>query len=51
MTGRTYRVSGDLTNTDRVMNDTFWIGVYPGLSEAMLTYACDRIETFLGVNF
>jgi CDP-6-deoxy-D-xylo-4-hexulose-3-dehydrase len=51
MTGRTYRVSGDLTNTDRVMNNTFWIGVYPGLSEAMLTYACDRIETFLGVNF
>lgn len=51
MTGRTYRVSGELTNTDRVMNDTFWIGVYPGLSEEMLAYACDRIETFLGINF
>ncbi len=51
MTGRMYRVSGDLSNTDRVMNDTFWIGVYPGLSEAMLAYACDRIETFLGINF
>lgn len=49
--GRNYRVSGELTNTDRVMNDTFWIGVYPGLNEAMLDYVCDRIETFLGVNF
>ncbi|MDP1864005.1 MAG: lipopolysaccharide biosynthesis protein RfbH [Thiobacillus sp.] len=51
MVDRAYRVSGELTNTDRVMNDTFWIGVYPGLSEEMLAYACDRIETFLGVNF
>ena len=49
--GRTYRVSGDLTNTDRVMNDTFWIGVYPGLTEAMLDYAATQIETFLGLNF
>jgi CDP-6-deoxy-D-xylo-4-hexulose-3-dehydrase len=49
--GRQYRVSGDLTNTDRVMNDTFWIGVYPGLTEAMLDYAATRIETFLGLNF
>ena len=49
--GRRYRVSGDLTNTDRVMNDTFWIGVYPGLTEAMLDYAATRIETFLGLNF
>ena len=51
LVGRNYRVSGELQNTDRVMNDTFWIGVYPGLNEAMLDYACARIETFLGVNF
>jgi CDP-6-deoxy-D-xylo-4-hexulose-3-dehydrase len=44
-------VSGDLTNTDRVMNDTFWVGVYPGLSRAMLDYVVDRLETFFGVNF
>lgn len=49
--GRQYRVSGDLTNTDRVMNDTFWIGIYPGLTESMLDYAATRIETFLGLNF
>lgn len=51
MLGRNYRVSGGLENTDRVMNDTFWIGVFPGLTEEMLDYAAGRIETFLGVNF
>lgn len=49
--GRRYRVSGELVNTDRVMNDTFWFGVYPGLSEAMLDYAAERLETFFGINF
>jgi CDP-6-deoxy-D-xylo-4-hexulose-3-dehydrase len=51
MIGRNYRVSGELTNTDRVMNDTFWIGVYPGLTREMLDYAINRLETFFGVNF
>lgn len=51
MSGRNYRVSGRLTNTDIVMNNTFWLGVYPGLDTAMLDYAADRLETFLGVNF
>ncbi|MYM98082.1 lipopolysaccharide biosynthesis protein RfbH [Duganella vulcania] len=51
MIGRNYRVSGELTNTDRVMNDTFWIGVFPGLTREMLDYAVDRLETFFGVNF
>ena len=46
LTGRRYRVSGDLSNTDIVMNATFWIGVYPGLSEAMLDYVADKIEGF-----
>ncbi len=49
--GRYYRVSGELKNTDIVMNDTFWIGVYPGLTETMLDYVVEKIETFLGVNF
>lgn len=51
MQGRTYRVSGELTNTDRVMNNTFWIGVYPGLTEDMLNHAVKCIEAFLGVDF
>ncbi|HYF58550.1 MAG TPA: lipopolysaccharide biosynthesis protein RfbH [Burkholderiaceae bacterium] len=51
MAGRTYRVSGDLTNTDRVMNDTFWIGVQPALGPEMLEWSANRIETYLGVNF
>jgi len=44
MVGRQYRVSGDLINTDVVMNDTFWIGVQPALSAAMLDHAVDSIE-------
>jgi len=51
MKGRDYRVVGDLTNTDITMNHTFWIGVYPGLNEAMLDFAAEKIEEFLGVNF
>ncbi len=51
MIGRNYRVSGDLTNTDRVMNDTFWIGVFPGLTREMLDFVIEKIEAFFGVNF
>jgi len=51
MIGRNYRVSGDLTNTDRIMHDTFWIGVYPGLTREMLDFAVDKLESFFGVNF
>ncbi|MDO8950805.1 MAG: lipopolysaccharide biosynthesis protein RfbH [Actinomycetota bacterium] len=36
--GEGYRVVGNLTNTDRIMNDAFWIGVYPGMTEEMLGY-------------
>ena len=36
--GEGYRVVGDLVNTDRVMNDTFWVGVYPGMTEEMIEY-------------
>ncbi|RQR43563.1 lipopolysaccharide biosynthesis protein RfbH [Burkholderia sp. Bp9140] len=51
MIGQEYRVSGDLTNTDIVMNQTFWVGVYPGLSHEMLDFIVEKIETFVGVNF
>jgi CDP-6-deoxy-D-xylo-4-hexulose-3-dehydrase len=42
-----FRVVGDLTNTDIVMTRTFWIGVYPGLTNQMLDYAIDAIKGFL----
>ena len=48
--GRQYRISGELKNTDIVMNNTFWIGVYPGLSEPMLDYIAEKLETFFGIN-
>jgi CDP-6-deoxy-D-xylo-4-hexulose-3-dehydrase len=51
MIGRNYRVSGDLANTDVVMNDTLWLGVYPGLSEEMLEHMATTVETFFGLNF
>jgi CDP-6-deoxy-D-xylo-4-hexulose-3-dehydrase len=42
-----YRVVGDLTNTDTIMNHTFWIGVYPGLTEEMLSFVIDTIRGFI----
>lgn len=51
MIGRNYRVSDKLVNTDRVMTDTFWIGLYPGLSREMLDFSAEKIELFFGVNF
>ena len=51
MKGRNFRISQNLQQTDIVMNNTFWIGVQPALSEAMLDHAAQSIESFLGVNF
>lgn len=51
MIGANYRISGDLINTDNVMNNTFWIGVQPALTREMLDFSASRIETYLGVNF
>ncbi len=38
-----YRVVGELTNTDFIMNNSFWVGVYPGMTDEMLDYMADRI--------
>lgn len=51
MQGTHYRVSGELTNTDNVMNNTFWIGVQPSLTTKMLEHAASTIERYLGVRF
>ena len=34
--GEGYRIIGTLENTDRIMNDTFWVGVYPGMTDEMV---------------
>lgn len=42
-----YRVAGELKNTDRIMERTFWIGVYPGLGEREISYMLDVFDGFL----
>ena len=46
-TGEGYRVVGELKNTDRIMNDTFWIGVYPGMTDEMIDYMAKTIRQAL----
>lgn len=42
-TGEGFRVVGELANTDRIMNDSFWIGVYPGMTDEMLVHMAETI--------
>jgi CDP-4-dehydro-6-deoxyglucose reductase, E1 len=51
MQGRNFKISGELTNTDEAMLNSFWIGVYPGINQAMLDFMVEKIEAFFGVNF
>ena len=41
--GEGYRIVGSLDNTDRIMRDTFWIGVYPGMTDSMIGYMAENI--------
>ena len=41
-----YRTIGDLKNTDKVMNDTFFIGVYPGITDEMVEYILNIFDQF-----
>ena len=41
-----YRIIGDLKNTDKVMKDTFWLGVYPGMKEGMIEFIISTIKNF-----
>lgn len=45
--GQGYRVVGELKNTDFIMNHTFWIGVYPGMTDEMLDYMAESIKEFV----
>ena len=42
--GNGYRVVGNLSNTDRIMRDTFWIGVYPGMTDEKIDYMIEKIR-------
>lgn len=43
-TGEGYRIVGDLENTDRILKDTFWVGVYPGMTDEMIDYMAKTIR-------
>ena len=45
--GEGYRVVGELTNTDYVMENGFWIGVYPGMNEDKLNYMIKKFHEFI----
>ena len=51
MVGQKYRVHGELTNNDIVMNQTFWLGVFPALKTEHLDYIAQKLEEFFGINF
>ena len=44
------RIASDLTNTDVVMNQTFWVGVQPALNADMLEHTAVSIQNYLGIN-
>ncbi len=46
MRGRNYRIHGQLTHTDKILHDTFCIGVQPALSEEALSFVVEKLETF-----
>ena len=45
--GKGYRVVGGLVNTDKIMRDTFWIGLYPGMQEDMLAFMAGIIKRYI----
>ncbi|MCK9613957.1 MAG: lipopolysaccharide biosynthesis protein RfbH [Candidatus Omnitrophica bacterium] len=46
--GYDYKIKGTLKNTDKAMNDGFWVGVYPGITEEKIKYMLDKIKLALG---
>ena len=51
MVGRNCRVSGDVTNTEIVMNHTLWINTVPGLDDPRLNHIINKVERFFGLGF
>jgi CDP-6-deoxy-D-xylo-4-hexulose-3-dehydrase len=50
MVNAIYKVSGELKNTDTVMNNSFWIGVYPGLDTDILDYVVSKLKEFFNIS-
>ena len=46
-TGEGFRVIGDLKNTDFIMNNTLWVGVYPGMTDEMLDFMIKKIKEYI----
>ena len=46
-TGEGFRIVGSLENTDRIMRDTFWVGVYPGMTDEIIDYMAKTIKEAL----
>jgi CDP-4-dehydro-6-deoxyglucose reductase, E1 len=42
-----YRISGTLDNTDTIMNQTFWLGIYPGITQEMMDFVAQRTEALI----
>ena len=51
MANQNFRISGDLSETEKAMAGTFWVGVYPGLSQQHLSFIVEKMEEFFGVGF
>ena len=47
--GEGYRIVGNLENTDRIMASTFWVGVYPGMTDEMVDYMLKTIKEALAL--
>ena len=46
-----YRIVSELENTNIIMNNTFWIGVFPGITEEMMDFVVEKIELYFGIGF
>lgn len=49
-TGKNYRISGTLSTADTIMENTFWIGLWPGLGDTQLNYMAESLSEFCGFN-
>ena len=46
--GKDYCIASELKNTDKIMHDSFWLGLYPGMTEEMIKYMTNQVRSFVG---